>query len=658
MKLYLAPEIVERFPGYTMYTVVAKGIDNTAVPAELVELLAQATESARAKVGDAPKSHPRIASWRAAFESFGADPDEYPPSVQHLAEMAQAGEHISQQTPIVALLNLISLKYLVPCGADDLALVSGDFGVRISQGNEIYVPIGTSEIESPDAGEVIYGDARKVMARRWIWRQGEHTKVTEATRDVTINVDILPPASREQGEAAVAELVELVQRFCGGEVGYNVLSADQIQANVEPSGAPQRSTNVYDVLEERGYLRRTSDRDGVRQLLSQPTTIYQGFDPTGESLHIGHLLSLMIFRYLQRAGHRMLFLVGGGTGQVGDPTGKTKSRSVLTEEVIAHNMACIREQVQAMGLADFENDAPGRPKATMVNNADWLNMSFFDFLREVALYFSVNRMIKMETFMARLEAQEHLSLFEFMYPTMQGYDFYHLFVNEGCRLQLGGDDQWTNILSGMTLIKSKLGEDAYAMTVGLLLDSTGGKMGKTSAGEAIWLDASRTSPFQFYQYWVSQPDTDLHRSFRVFTFLPLAEIDAIVAGDPRQAQQRLAFEVTKVVHGEEAAKGAQNDARKAFGAAAGLPDDIPTVGLSAADLEAGLLLIDAVVLAEDVSSKGAARRLIQQGGVRINDVKADDLNRSITLQDADEVDGQRVVFIRYGKRKFIKIVVE
>lgn len=657
MKLYLAPEIIKHFPAYTMYTVVAKGIDNGDMPDELLALLDGAVQDVREQFADQSYlDHPRIASWRKAFRSFGTDPDAYPPSVQHLVEAAVNGEPIACSTPVVAILNYISLKYLVPCGADDLSQVEGDFGVRYASGNEIYVPINSSDIEQPDPGEIIYGDRRKVMARRWVWRQGEHTKVRDDTTAITVNVDILPPATTEEGQAAVEELMSLLSRFCGAEAVYNVLNAAHPEETVDGVEAVE-TENVYDVLEMRGYLRRTSDRDGVRTLLNQPTTIYQGFDPTGTSLHIGHLLSLMIFHYLQQAGHQMIFLMGGGTAQVGDPTGKTKSRQVLTTEVIEQNLEAIRRQVQAIGLVEFQANQPGVPKAEMVNNGDWLNMPLFEFMREVALHFSVNRMVKMDTFDRRLNDQSHLSLFEFLYPTLQGYDFYHLHKTRGCKLQLGGDDQWTNILSGMELISHQVGEQAYAMTVGLLLDSSGQKMGKTSAGEAVWLDAERTSPFDFYQYWRTRPDEELHRNFRLFTFLPLDEIDAIVAGDPRQAQQRLAFEITKVVHGEEAARTAEVDAAKIFGNASGLPEDLPTFGLSEAEL-IDLSLIDVVAMAEDVRSKGAARRLIQQGAVRINDAKETDINRALTVDDIDTVEGQRVVLVRYGKQKFLRLDIE
>lgn len=658
MKLYLAPEIVKQFPDYVMYTVVARGIRNDVDTAPLQLLLQEAAASVRRAIGSGdPRSHPRIASWRQAFRSFHADPDEHPPSVQSLAQAALEGRAPACHNAVVALSNYISLKYLVPSGADDLSRVVGDFGIRLAQGDEIYVPIGSSEVEPAEPGEVIYGDERKVMCRRWVWLQGEHTKVTPATRDVTINIDILPPATRQEGEQAVQELMALLRRFCGGEIAYNVLDRVHREEEVPTPSARDEFENVYDLLEMRGYIRRTSDREGVRALLSQPTTIYQGFDPTADSLHIGHFLSLMIFRYLQRAGHRMIFILGAGTAQVGDPTGRTKSRRVMTEEEIAHNKAAIQEQVQSMGLVDFQYDRPGQPKALMLNNAEWLDMPFFRYLHEVALHFSVNRMLRMETFARRLAGQEHLSLFEFLYPTLQGYDFYHLLQHYGCRLQIGGDDQWTNILAGIDLIRSKLGEQVYAMTISLLLDAAGQKMGKTAEGEAIWLDARRTSPFAFYQYWVGRPDLELRRHFRLFTFLPLDEIEEIVAGDPRKAQHRLAYEVTKIVHGEEAAKQAQADAQRAFGAAEGLPEDVPTLFVSRDALAAGLSLIDAVSQAEDVSSTSQARQLIRQGAVRVNDDKETRLDRTLTLGDLLEVDGQQAILIRYRKGKLLKIVV-
>ncbi len=667
MKLYLAPEIVQSYPDYVMFTVVARGINNHGTAEPLQALLA--AEVAKLRQGALPaqdvSAHPRIASWREAFRRFGADPDAYPPSLQNLAEMALAGREIPFYNAVVALSNYISLKYMVPSGADDLAKVVGDFGIRMAYGDEIYVPIGGNEVEPVPAGEVIYADERKVMCRRWIWRQGEHSKVTAESRDVTMNIDILPPATREEGEQAVREMASLLREYCGGDISYNVLDGHHTQEEIAGAQAAETYDNVYDLLEMRGYVRRTSDREGVRRLLGSATTIYQGFDPTADSLHIGHLLSLMAFRHLQSAGHRMIFLLGAGTAQVGDPTGKTKSRRVLDVEEIEHNQKAIQQQVQTIGLADFEHDAPGRPRALMLNNAEWLDMSLFDYLRGVALYFSVNRMLRMETFAQRLETQEHLSLFEFLYPTLQGFDFWYLHKQYGCKLQMGGDDQWTNILSGAELISRRDNEAAYAMTFGLLLDAGGQKMGKTAEGEAIWLEAARTSPFAFYQYWVNTPDADLRRLFRLFTFLPLAEIEEIVpraqggkGDDPRAAQRRLAFEVTKIVHGEEAARQAQEDALRAFGPVAGLPEDVPTLSFTPAELQVGVSLIDAVAGAPEVGSKSEARRLIKQGAVRVNDEKATDLARVLTTRDLVTVEGQQAIVIRYRKSCVLKIIAQ
>jgi len=666
MKLYLAPEIVRSYPEYVMFTIVARGIDNHGSAEPLQALLAAQVAKLRQdpRLTCDARAHPRIASWREAFRRFGADPDAYPPSLQNLVEMALAGREVPFYNPVVALSNYIALEYMVPSGTDDLAKVAGDFGIRTAYGDEIYVPIGGNEVEPVPAGEVIYADERKVMCRRWIWRQGEHTKVTAETRDVTMNIDILPPATRAEGEQAVRELMSLLREYCGGDISYNVLDRHHTQEEVAAASAVETYDNVYDLLEMRGYVRRTSDREGTRRLLGGATTIYQGFDPTADSLHIGHLLSLMVFRHLQNAGHRMIFLLGAGTAQVGDPTGKTRSRRVLDMEEIERNKEAIRQQVQSIGLADFERDAPGRPKALMLNNAEWLNMSLFDYLRGVALYFSVNRMLRMETFAQRLETQEHLSLFEFLYPTLQGFDFWYLHRRYGCQLQVGGDDQWTNILAGAELISRRDNETAYAMTFGLLLDASGQKMGKTAEGEAIWLEAARTSPFAFYQYWVNTPDADLRRLFRLFTFLPLAEIEEVVpraqggkGDDPRAAQRRLAYEVTKIVHGEEAARRAQEDALRAFGAGAGLPEDVPTLFFTPAELQAGVSLIDAIAGAPEVDSKSEARRLIKQGAVRVNDEKTTDVNRILTSGDLMTIEGQQAIVIRYRKSRVLKVVV-
>ncbi|HEX2999169.1 MAG TPA: tyrosine--tRNA ligase [Armatimonadota bacterium] len=327
-------------------------------------------------------------------------------------------------------------------------------------------------------------------------------------------------------------------------------------------------SNVFQVLRERGYIAQTSNEDEVEKLLSGHTTIYEGVDPTGSSLHIGHLLSLMVMHHLQQAGHRILFVLGGFTAIVGDPTGKSETRQFITPEQVRANGDSIRQQVQDLGLVDFETE---ENPALLLNNYDWLDMSLSDYMLNAARYFSVNRLLTHETYQERLSKQTHLSVMEFLYSTLQAYDYLNLFTNYGCRLQIGGNDQWRNILDGAELIQYVLGKDAYAMTFPLLLDTSGQKMGKTSTGKRIWLDPERTSPFEYYQYWVNTPDQDRDRNFRFFTFLPLEEIAEIMAGHPREAQHRLAYEATKLVHGEDAARKAREDAQAAFGSQSSLP---------------------------------------------------------------------------------------
>jgi len=413
-------------------------------------------------------------------------------------------------------------------------------------------------------------------------------------------------------------------------------------------------SHVFQLLRERGYIAQTSDDTAVEALLSGQTTLYEGFDPTGRSLHIGHLLSLMAMHHLQRAGHRVLFLLGGFTAIVGDPTGKSETRQFITPEEVRANGEAMRQQVQRLGLLDFEGSTN---PAVMLNNYDWLDMKLSDYMLSAARYFSVNRLLTHETYQERLNRQEHLSLMEFLYSTLQGYDYLYLYQHQGCRLQIGGNDQWRNILDGVELIQYVLGEQAYAMTFPLLLDPSGQKMGKTSTGMRVWLDPERTSPFEYYQYWVNTPDQDLDRNLRLFTFLPLEEIAAITAGHPREAQHRLAYEATKIVHGAEAAERAQADARSAFAAQAALPADVPTVHLSSAELAEGVRLVNALGDSGLVKSRGEARRLIQQGGVRLWDERVTDVDRTFSPDDFREADGVRAALLRAGKGKVLKVLL-
>jgi len=412
-------------------------------------------------------------------------------------------------------------------------------------------------------------------------------------------------------------------------------------------------TNVFELLKTRGYIKRTSNDDAVRDLLGQPpATIYQGFDPTAASLHIGHFLGLMVFHHLQRAGHRMIFLVGGGTGIVGDPSGQAEARRRMSREDIQRNVEAIKQQVQRIGLVDF---VTGNPSAILLNNADWLDMPLLDYLERVAPHFSVNVMVKQDTFARRLADHNNLSLFEFMYPSLQGFDFLHQFDHYGCRLQIGGDDQWGNLVAGLDLIQNARHQPAYVLTFPLLLDASGQKMGKTTGGRALWLDAAMTSPFEFYQVWINAPDADIERSFRLLTFIALDEIDSIVAGDPRAAARRLAFEITRIVHGEAAARQAEADSQKAFGGA-GLPLDVPTIALSQEEAVAGVLVTDLLMRA-GLKSKGEAKRLVEGGGVHVNDARVADIQQRLSDANLRDFGDQGAAVIRYGKGKVVKVML-
>ena len=404
---------------------------------------------------------------------------------------------------------------------------------------------------------------------------------------------------------------------------------------------------IYEELQARGLIAQVTDEEEIRDLVNNgKATFYIGFDPTADSLHVGHFMALCLMKRLQMAGNRPVVLVGGGTGYIGDPSGRTDMRSMMTPETIQHNCDCFKKQMER--FIDF-----GEGKAIMVNNADWLlKLNYVDLLRDVGACFSVNNMLRAECYKQRME--KGLSFLEFNYMIMQSYDFYHLFQEYGCNMQFGGDDQWSNMLGGTELIRRKLGKDAHAMTITLLTDSQGKKMGKT-AGNAVWLDPNKTSPFEFYQYWRNVGDGDVLKCIRMLTFLPLEQIDEMDKWEGEQlnqAKEILAWELTKMVHGEEEADKARTAARALF---AGGADDtnMPTTRLSEADLnEGGLDLISVLVKCGLASSRSEARKLIQGGGVSVNDEKIADIGRSY---DAEAL--QAGLKIKKGKKVFHKAVL-
>ena len=406
------------------------------------------------------------------------------------------------------------------------------------------------------------------------------------------------------------------------------------------------SNNVYDVLKERGFLKQLTHEEEMREILGkEKVTFYIGFDPTADSLHVGHFIAMMFMAHMQQAGHRPIALVGGGTAMIGDPSGRTDMRKMLTKEDIDHNIACIKKQLSK--LIDFSDG-----KAILENNADWLlNLNYVDFIRDIGVHFSVNKMLTAECFKQRLE--KGLSFLEFNYMLMQGYDFLVLNQKHNCTMELGGDDQWSNILAGMDLIRRKEGKSAYGMTCTLLTKSDGQKMGKT-AGGAVWLDPEKFSPFDFYQYWRNVDDADVDKCLRLLTFVPMDEVRRLVALEGSQineAKKVLAFEVTKHIHGEEEAEKAKKAAEALFSGGADM-SNVPTVEISV-DMKDGSIL-DIIASTGIVPSKKEGRRLIEQGGLTINDIKIDDVNATFN-ESYVEKDGYAL--IKRGKKKYYKLVI-
>lgn len=405
---------------------------------------------------------------------------------------------------------------------------------------------------------------------------------------------------------------------------------------------------LYDELVARGLIAQVTDENEIKDLINNGKAVfYIGFDPTADSLHVGHFMALCLMKRLQMAGNKPIALLGGGTAMIGDPSGRSDMRQMMTMETIQHNCDCFKEQMSR--FIDFSEG-----KALMVNNADWLmDLNYVDVLRDIGSHFSVNRMLAAECYKQRME--KGLSFLEFNYMIMQSYDFYTLFQKYGCNMEFGGDDQWSNMLGGTELIRRKLGKDAYAMTINLLLNSEGKKMGKTQSG-AVWLDPNKTSPFEFYQYWRNVSDTDVLKCLRMLTFLPLAQIEEMNSWEGSQlnkAKEILAFELTKLVHGEKEANQAGESARALF--ASGNASDMPTSDISTADLTDGTIdILSLLVTSGLTASRSEARRAVEQGGVTIDNEKVSDIK---TAYSAKDLSGDGFVLKR-GKKNFRKIVMK
>lgn len=407
-------------------------------------------------------------------------------------------------------------------------------------------------------------------------------------------------------------------------------------------------SNVFDTLKERGFIAQTTHEDEIRELLeNENVTFYTGFDPTADSLHVGHFVQVMAMSHLQKAGHCPIVLVGGGTGMIGDPSGRTDMRKMMNREMVDHNVQAFKKQLSK--FLDFSDD-----KAIIVDNADWLlNLNYIEFLREIGVHFSVNRMLTAECFKSRLE--RGLSFLEFNYMLMQSYDFLELYRRYGCRLELGGDDQWSNIISGADLVRRVEGASAYGMTFALLTTSEGKKMGKTMAG-AVWLDPEKTSPYDFYQYWRNVDDADVEKCLALLTFLPMDEVKRLgnLPGEKKNGAKRiLAFEVTKMVHGEEEAQKAQ-DAADALFSGGGDASAIPSTEVTIEAFKDNANILDLLILAGLISSKGEGRRLVNQGGIYLNNERVQDIGYIATENDVE--DG--AILLRKGKKTYHKIIIK
>ncbi len=405
---------------------------------------------------------------------------------------------------------------------------------------------------------------------------------------------------------------------------------------------------VYEELQARGLIAQVTNEEEIRKMVNEGRAVfYIGFDPTADSLHVGHFMALCLMKRLQMAGNKPIALIGGGTGMVGDPSGRTDMRTMMTVETIQHNCDCFKKQMSR--FIDFSEG-----KAMMVNNAEWLmNLNYIDFLREIGPHFSVNNMLRAECYKQRME--KGLSFLEFNYMLMQSYDFYELFQRYGCNMQFGGDDQWSNMLGGTELIRRKLGKDAHAMTIALLLNSEGKKMGKTQSG-AVWLDPNKTTPFEFYQYWRNVGDADVLKCLRMLTFLPLEQIDEMdkwEGSQLNQAKEILAYELTSLVHGEEEAKKAQESARALF--AGGAAAEMPTAELSDADLSDGSIDLLSIVQKSGLcASRSEARRNVEQGGVSVDGEIVKDIKAVYTKE---QLSGEGIV-VKRGKKNFRRVVVK
>ena len=671
MKLYIDPGLIARHPDYRMYTVLATGLDNRGPGEGLEGLLSEAQEKVRARRGDLDlDADPRVLAWREAFRGFQADPEVDKPSLEALLARVLDGHDIPFHNKAVAIANLISLRHALPCGGDDLTRIDGNFGLRFAEGLESFSGIGEEEDQHPEPGEVIYADDQKVLCRRWIWRQGEPSKMTEDSSCVAINVDVLPPATHEEGLAAARELASLLEEHCGASTEIVSIGGDTQSLPLQPAVMSAvtrerlRDDRIRRLIEQWKDLLTDSDdpaewsihdlklRGSVEQIVvereflerlasGRPIRIYQGFDPTSPDLHIGHLVSLRVLRWFQLHGHEVIFLIGDATALVGDPSGRSEQRQMLTLEKVAENMAEYKQQA-GMVLRFEGGDNPVR----QLQNSDWLLSLDLGQMLGLMSEITVQRLLERDMFQVRLKNNEPLGYVETIYPLLQGYDSVAMEVDA----ELGGRDQLFNMMVGRDLVKSQLeGRTKHVLTTPLLPGFDGRKMSKTY-GNTVNLTAS---PFDLFDGIMRVHDELILTYARLLTNIrwsELASMEASLAGDPVRVKERVAFELIKDLRGEDVARQAQAEFVKVR-RQGDMPVEMPVAEVPAAAGSGSI--IDYLGAADPpvASSKSELRRLIRQGGVRLGERRIDSETAAITPQ---ELDGQ---VLRLGKKRFFRLAI-
>jgi tyrosyl-tRNA synthetase len=675
MKVTFDSALHSAYPGYRMYTVVATDIDNTGEDSALEKLVASAYEAigaddALASVASVA-DHPRIKAWRDAFEAFGADMSLMRPSVEGLAQRAREGKAIPFINKVVAISNYISLKYLVPSGGDDLAKIDGDFGLRYASGMERFIPIGTQSEDPPRPLEVVYADEQKVLCRGWIWRQCELSKITADSKHVVVNVDVLPPATIEEGLRAAEELAALIEKHCGGTTEIIYVGEDQQTAVIEPrvvgivTQERLRDDSIRRLLDKMGgELSSSSDvaewsivdlmhRGNVEAIVvehelvprlakGEKISIYQGFDPTSPNMHIGHLVSLRVLRWFQLCGHRVIFLIGDATAMIGDPSGRSEMREMLTPEQVLENMATYKAQAGA--LLDYSEDG-ANPVEVKQNSAWLMDLSVKDLLQLMS-HVTAQRLLERDMFQARIKKGEPLFYVETIYPLMQGYDSVAMEVDA----ELGGRDQYFNMLMGRDLSRIYLGKDKHVLTTPLLVGFDGRKMSKTY-GNTVDLTAT---PFDLFD-GVMRVNDDLILTYaRLLTDISwpeLARMEASLADDPIAVKEEVALALVTLLRGADEAAAAHKEFTKVRRKGK-LPEDIPVVFVPGEPADG--LLVDFLAAAEPrvAKSKGELRRLIQQGGVVLAGNRIEDKEMVVK---AASLDGE---ILQIGKKRFFKLTVD